>query len=173
MITIPFRHEHTIMKRIIPSLAFTVILLLITGCSSARFTSSHHHEDFTESEKELRKALVLEALRYRGTPYVYGGTSPRGFDCSGFAQYLYKKFGISLPRTVKAMEEIGKWVKRDELIAGDLVIFHNPRHVGIYASRGTFVHASSSRGVVRDKLDKEYYRKRFVGGKNIISGLSF
>lgn len=149
-----------------------VILLFITGCSSARFASSYHQGEFSESEKDIRKALVLEALRYRGTPYVYGGTSPRGFDCSGFVQYLYKKFGISLPRTVKAMEEKGTWVKRDQLVAGDLVIFHNPRHVGIYASKGTFVHASSSRGVVRDRLDMEYYRKRFVGGKNIISGLS-
>lgn len=148
-----------------------LILALSLGCSSARFTSSHRQENFTDGEKELRKAIVLEALKYRGTPYVYGGTSPKGFDCSGFVQYIHQKFGIDLPRTVKLMEERGRWVKRNELIAGDLVIFHNPRHVGIYASKGTFVHASSSRGVVRDKLDKEYYRKRFVGGKNIISGL--
>jgi cell wall-associated NlpC family hydrolase len=161
------------MKRYVPSLCATAIFLLTIGCSSARFTSSHHHEDFSDGEKDLRKALVLEALRYRGTPYVYGGSSPGGFDCSGFVQYIHKKFGIELPRTVKAMGEKGVWVKRNELVAGDLVIFHNPRHVGIYASRGTFIHASSSRGVVRDDLDMEYYRKRFVGGKNIISGLSF
>jgi cell wall-associated NlpC family hydrolase len=150
-----------------------MVLLLLLGCSSARFTSSHHQERFTDDEKALRKALVLEALKYRGTPYVYGGTSPSGFDCSGFVQYIHRKFGIDLPRTVKDMEEKGTWVQRKDLVAGDLVIFHNPRHVGIYASKGTFVHASSSRGVVRDKLDKEYYRKRFVGGKNILSGLVF
>lgn len=149
------------------------VLLLVAGCSSARFTSSHGRHDLGDGEKELRKALVLEALRYRGTPYVYGGTSPRGFDCSGFVQYIHKKFGIDLPRTVKAMEAEGRWVSGNELVAGDLVIFHNPRHVGIYASKGTFVHASSSRGVVRDKLDMSYYRKRFVGGKNILSGRSF
>lgn len=161
------------MKRAFLSIFGILLLLLLIGCSSARFTSSHHHESFTDEEKELRKALVLEALRYRGVRYVYGGTSPSGFDCSGFVQYVHKKFEIYLPRTVKAMEEHGTWVKRNDLVAGDLVIFHNPRHVGIYASKGTFIHASSSRGVVRDKLDMEYYRKRFVGGKNIISGLLF
>jgi cell wall-associated NlpC family hydrolase len=161
------------MKRCNLVLCAIVTFLLLWGCSSARFTSSHHQKNFKDDEKELRKAIVLEALKYRGTPYVYGGTSPRGFDCSGFVQYIHNKFSIELPRTVKDMEKEGKWVKRNELIAGDLVIFHNPRHVGIYASKGTFVHASSSRGVVRDKLDKDYYRKRFVGGKNVISGLPF
>jgi cell wall-associated NlpC family hydrolase len=161
------------MKRHILSLCGTFSLLLLLGCSSARFTSSKHKNDFEDDEKELRKAIVHEALKYRGTPYVYGGTSPNGFDCSGFVQYIHNKFGIDLPRTVKDMENHGRWISKNELIAGDLVIFHNPRHVGIYASKGTFIHASSSRGVVRDKLDMEYYRKRFVGGKNIISGLSF
>jgi cell wall-associated NlpC family hydrolase len=150
-----------------------VLAILISGCSSARFSSSHHQERFSNDEKDLRKALVVEALRYRGIRYVYGGTTPNGFDCSGFVQYIYAKFGIQLPRTVKAMEGCGAWVTRGDLVAGDLVIFRNPRHVGIYASKGTFVHASSSRGVVRDKLDQEYYRKRFVGGKNIVSGLLF
>jgi cell wall-associated NlpC family hydrolase len=160
------------MKRHILFLCVILLLLFHLGCSSARFTSSQKTHEFEDGEKELRKAIVLEALKYRGTPYVYGGSSPGGFDCSGFVQYIHRKFGINLPRTVKDMEGKGTWVKRNDLIAGDLVIFHNPRHVGIYASKGTFVHASSSRGVVRDKLDKEYYRKRFVGGKNIISGLS-
>ncbi|GAJ21060.1 unnamed protein product, partial [marine sediment metagenome] len=109
--------------------------------------------NLTDDEKELRKDIVVEALKYRGVRYIYGGSSPFGFDCSGFVQFVYEKFGINLPRTVKDMEKKGTWVKRQDLIAGDLVIFHNPRHVGIYASKGRFVHASTSRGVVRDKLD--------------------
>ncbi|TES94254.1 MAG: NlpC/P60 family protein [Candidatus Cloacimonadota bacterium] len=151
----------------------SIFLLFLIGCSSARFSSQHLDFALKEDEKDLRKEIVIEALKQRGVRYLYGGSSPSGFDCSGFVQYVYKKFGIDLPRTVKAMEKEGKWVKRDDFIAGDLVIFHNPRHVGIYAGKGKFVHASSSRGVVLDRLDKEYYRKRFVGGKNIISDLFF
>jgi cell wall-associated NlpC family hydrolase len=152
-------------------LFFLLSFSLITGCSSARFSSQHHTSKLSDGEKELRKKIVLDALKYRGVKYVYGGTTPSGFDCSGFVQYIYKKFGVSLPRTVKKMEDCGVWVERKKLIAGDLVIFHNPRHVGIYSSRGKFIHASSSRGVVSDILDKEYYRKRFVGGINILSEL--
>ena len=152
---------------------FPFIVFLLIGCSSARFTSKQSSFYLTNNEKQLRTDLVVDALKYRGVKYVYGGSSPSGFDCSGFVQYMYNKFGIKLPRTVKAMEEEGKWVSRNNLIAGDLVLFHDPRHVGIYTSQGKFVHASSSRGVVSDKLDKEYYRKRFKGGKNIISNLSF
>ncbi len=162
------------LRRIITKTFLLIVaafFVLITGCSSARFASQGSSVNITSGEKELRKSLVIKALQYRGVKYVYGGESPHGFDCSGFVQFIYKKFGIDLQRTVKLMETQGKWVKRKKLIAGDIVIFHNPRHVGIYASKGKFVHASSSRGVVLDRLDKEYYRKRFVGGKNIISGL--
>lgn len=149
------------------------LFLILTGCASTRFSSKQTSYKLTNQEKDLRKKIVLKAMQYKGVRYVYGGTSPSGFDCSGFVQYIYKKFGINLPRTVKGMESKGKWVKKKELIAGDLIIFHNPRHVGIYASRGRFIHASSSRGVVIDNLSKEYYVKRFFGGKNILSNLSF
>jgi len=143
--------------------------LFSCGCPSVRFVSTVKQGNLPNDEIELRKSIVHEALSHKGTRYVYGGCSPKGFECSGFVQYVYGKLGIKLPRTVKDMESECCWVKQKDLIAGDLVIFHNPRHVGIYASKGTFVHASSSRGIVRDQLDREYYRKRFVGGKNIIS----
>lgn len=170
-----------IKKFLIPSFQFLIkyellvplFFVLLIGCSSVRFSSKRPSFNLTDDEKELRKDIVVEALKYRGVRYIYGGSSPFGFDCSGFVQFVYEKFGINIPRTVKDMEKKGTWVKRQDLIAGDLVIFHNPRHVGIYASKGRFVHASTSRGVVRDKLDSEYYQKRFVGGKNIISSLSF
>lgn len=155
-------------------LFLTVLLIFNIGCTSARFTSRHSNAlTLSENETTLRKKIVLEALKYRGVRYVYGGTTPAGFDCSGFVQYIYKKFGIMLPRTVKDMEKKGVWVSRNKLIAGDIIIFHHPRHVGIYASKGKFIHASSRRGVVLDKLDTSYYKKRFIGGKNIISSLSF
>lgn len=159
-----------IIQKVFILLSF-ISFLLIISCSSARFSSQHTKNGLSNDEKELRKKIVLEALKYKGVKYKYGGTTPSGFDCSGFVQYIYNKFGLSLPRTVKKMEECGFWVKKKNLIAGDLVIFHNSRHVGIYASKGKFIHASSSRGVVSDLLNKEYYRKRFVGGINIISEL--
>jgi len=162
-----------LIKKIVRFSAVIVFLVFIAGCSSTRFASSHSSQYITSGEKDLRRSVVIKALEYRGVKYVYGGESPAGFDCSGFVQFIYRKFGVDLPRTVKLMESRGKWVGRKNLIAGDLVIFHNPRHVGIYASKGKFVHASSSRGVVLDILDKEYYGKKFVGGKNIISDLRF
>jgi cell wall-associated NlpC family hydrolase len=160
-------------RKIIETSIFFILFLMLTGCASTRFSSKQTFLKLTTQEKDLRKKIVLKAMQYKGVRYVYGGSSPSGFDCSGFVQYIYKKFGIILPRTVQDMESKGKWVKSNQLIAGDLVIFHNPRHVGIYASRRRFIHASSSRGVIIDNLDKEYYVKRFFGGKNIISNLSF
>ncbi len=79
------------------------------------------------------------ALRYIGTPYVYGGASPSGFDCSGFTQYVYRQVGISLPRTSGAQSKSGQYVSLSNLKSGDLL--YGPGHVGIYIGNGQYVHA--------------------------------
>lgn len=79
------------------------------------------------------------AMKYLGTPYVYGGTSPSGFDCSGFTQYVYRQAGVSLPRTSGAQSRAGQYVSLSSIKSGDLL--YGPGHVGIYLGNGQYIHA--------------------------------
>ena len=116
-------------------------------------------------------STVIEyAKSLLGCKYVYGGTSPKGFDCSGFTQYVYKHFGVSINRTAQAQFSNGTSVK--ELQTGDLVMFgsstKNIWHVGIYISNNTFIHAANpSRGVTTDSLASGYYKNHFVGARRV------
>lgn len=89
--------------------------------------------------------VIAYASNYIGTPYVWGGTSPNpGFDCSGFTQYVYAHFGVSIGRTTYEQINDGVAVSRDQLQPGDLVLFGssgNPHHVGIYVGNGAYIHA--------------------------------
>ena len=112
--------------------------------------------------------LVSRAMNYLGTPYRYGGTSPRtGFDCSGFVYYLYGAvFGQRIPRMPDGMAREGTPVARNDLARGDIVFFgHGGRftHVGIYAGNGQFVHATQRGSPVSvTPLDADYYRQRYM-----------
>ena len=119
-------------------------------------------------------AIVEYAKQYLGYKYVSGGTSPsKGFDCSGFTQYVYKHFGISLYRTSKDQIKNGVAVSKDNLQPGDLVIFNNDAntaigHVGIYVGDGNFIHASNpSDGVKITTLKTGYYKTRYVGARRV------
>lgn len=111
--------------------------------------------------------LVSRAMKYLGTPYRYGGTTPAGFDCSGFVYYLYGAvFGQRIPRMPHDMAREGTPVARSDLKRGDLVFFGYRgtfTHVGIYAGNGQFVHATH-RGspVMVTPLDGDYYRDRYM-----------
>lgn len=116
--------------------------------------------------------IVRTAFAYRGTPYHYGGTGRRGFDCSGFTRYVYARKGILLPHSAEEQFHVGRKVPAGELKQGDLVFFHTTRrgisHVGIYVGNGRFVHASSAGGSVRvDSLTSGYYRERFRGARRV------
>ncbi len=89
------------------------------------------------------------ALRYLGVPYVWGGATPSGFDCSGLVMYVYAQLGISLPHYAAAQYAMGQAVARNELQPGDLVFFDNLNHVGIYIGGGQFVHAPQTGDVVK------------------------
>ena len=120
--------------------------------------------------------VVETALSFVGYPYVYGGSSPKGFDCSGFTSYIYKQFGYSLNRTCSGQLDNGTPVSMSELQPGDLVIFKKyasssgrASHVGIYIGGGEFVHASTAKvGVIVNKLTDAYYTTGFVGGRRIV-----
>jgi cell wall-associated NlpC family hydrolase len=94
--------------------------------------------------------IVDTALSMQGTPYVWGGSSSRGFDCSGLVQYAAASAGITVPRTSRVQATVGTPVSRADLQPGDLVFFYNPvGHVGIYLGGGKMVHAPTSGDVVR------------------------
>jgi len=113
-------------------------------------------------------AIAGAALALRGVPYRNGGTDPSGFDCSGLVQYVFARYGLSVPRDVRHQYREGKSIKRDKVEPGDLVFFstvsRGASHVGIALGGDQFVHAPSSSGVVRvERMSAEYWSKRFVG----------
>ncbi|MFL0195629.1 NlpC/P60 family protein [Clostridium sp. WILCCON 0269] len=111
-------------------------------------------------------AVVAYASNFLGVPYVWGGTSPSGFDCSGLVQYVYAHFGINLPRTSQSQQGVGVPVSRGELEPGDLVFFGSPAyHVGIYVGDGAFINAPRTGDVV--KIASLDARSDFTGGRRV------
>lgn len=119
----------------------------------------------------IAQQLTRSALRFLGVPYVFGGTSASGFDCSGFVQHVFSMLGMTLPRTADAQYDFGHAATGGPR-AGDLVFFDTyggVSHVGIYLGRGKFVHASSSHGVTVSRLSESYWAARYVGAKRLIA----
>lgn len=116
--------------------------------------------------------VVSYAKEFLGIKYLYGGMSPNGFDCSGFTSYVYKAFGINLPRTASGQAGTGLSVSKDNLVPGDLVFFETYTkgisHVGIYVGNGQFIHASSSKGITITSLSDSYYLTRYRGATRIL-----
>ncbi|MFO7626271.1 MAG: C40 family peptidase [Candidatus Fermentibacteraceae bacterium] len=119
---------------------------------------------------DLACAIVSEAISHVGTPYVWGGTDSSGFDCSGLVYRVFGDNGVPLPRTAGAMASAGTEVSRDSLLPGDLLIFQNPGHVGIYIGDGNFIHSSSYRniGVTVTPVDQSNYVRRFVSAVRVL-----
>ena len=118
-------------------------------------------------------ALVGTALQFRCTEYRDGGADPNGFDCSGFTQYVFARYGLPLPRAVRDQFSFGKPIDPNEIEAGDLLFFTTTApgasHVAIAVSDDEFVHAPSSAGVVRvERLSARYWAQRFVGARRVM-----
>ena len=118
-------------------------------------------------------ALMVEAEKYIGYPYVYGGSTPSGFDCSGFTYYVYAHFGYSLNRSSRDQVNNGVAVSKDQLQPGDLVFFSTngsyPTHVGLYIGDGNIVHASTPQdGVKISSLDTSYYVENYFAARRIL-----
>ncbi len=122
----------------------------------------------------IAKGLTRSAMRFIGTPYVFGGTSPSGFDCSGYIQHVFAMMGIRVPRTADAQFYAGHRIK-GSMTAGDLVFFQTyepgPSHVGIYLGSGKFVHASSH-GVMVSHMRDSYWASRYLGAKRVVQAKS-
>lgn len=116
--------------------------------------------------------LMKSTRKYLGTPYVWGGTTPAGLDCSGFTSLVYKEQGIMLPRTSKEQYNIGKSISINNVRPGDLLFFNTfgsgVSHVGIYIDDHRMVHASSSDGVKYTHFNTDYWQKKFIGAKRVV-----
>ncbi len=143
----------------------------IARASSRRYHRGSHRRP-EESAPEASDEVIRTAYAFRGVPYHYGGSSGRGFDCSGFTSYVYGKKGVNLPHSASGQFGHGQKVSSGGMKQGDLVFFSTTRrgisHVGIYVGDGKFVHASSGGGRVRvDTLQSGYYRNRFRGARRV------
>jgi cell wall-associated NlpC family hydrolase len=117
--------------------------------------------------------ILLTAKKYLGVRYVYGGESPKGFDCSGFVQYVFSKHGINLPRSSSQQATVGVKVSKSEAKPGDLVFFNTRAgkaisHVGIYMGNNQFIHASQNDGITITSLNSSYYKPRLVTIKRVL-----
>ncbi len=131
-------------------------------------------ENYQPSWQDKAQDVLINALSLTGIKYRYGGKSPEtGFDCSGFVRYVFRNAAnLTLPPTARAISQIGKTVKKDELQPGDLVFFntlkHAFSHVGIYIGDNKFIHAPSTGKVVRvESMQDGYWAKRFNGGQRL------
>ena len=111
--------------------------------------------------------VVGIAMQYLGVPYVYGGASPSGFDCSGLVMYVFGQIGVSLPHNAAAQYGAGMPVSRDQLQSGDLVFFNGLGHVGIYIGGGQFIHAPHTGDVVKISSLSGWYSSTYVGARRL------
>ena len=146
-----------------------IFFFVLAGCASvSKIPPEAASQQFNSIEEKLR----AEAKRWQGTPHRLGGTTRSGIDCSGLAMKIYKKlFGLQIPRTTEEQVRTGVSVSMGQLQAGDLFFFllsDKKRHVGIYLSKGEFVHASKSKGVTISDINDLYWRETYWTARRIL-----
>lgn len=164
---------------------FWVVILaagLIFGCATTKtgvVASPKVHTVKTLAAKALPEndpatgnMLVRKAKSALGTPYIYGGSKPGGFDCSGLVKWAYNSVGVELPRTAREQSVVGKKVQDvKDMRAGDIVAFRHPKrgyHTGIYVGGGKFVHSPRKRSHVRiNSLSDPYFRDTLLGARRV------
>ncbi|HEX9381567.1 MAG TPA: NlpC/P60 family protein [Gaiellaceae bacterium] len=124
-------------------------------------------EGSTVAPPNVHGGVVGIAMRYLGVPYVWGGSSPRGFDCSGLVVYVFAQIGVSLPHSSYALLGMGTAVSYDQLQPGDLVFFAGASHMGIYIGGGQFIHAPHTGDVVKISSMSGWYASTFAGARRI------
>ena len=124
-------------------------------------------------KKPSASAIVKQGKKYLGVKYVYGGASPKGFDCSGFTSYTFKQQGMAIPRSAAEQYKKGVAVSKNNLKAGDLVFFKTSStkkvsHVGIYIGSGKFIHSAGKGVSITSINDPYYWKSRYVGAKRVL-----
>jgi len=124
-------------------------------------------EGSTVAPPNVHGGVVGIAMHYLGVPYVWGGSTPRGFDCSGFVAYVFAQIGVSLPHSSYAMFGMGTPISIGDLQPGDLVFFTGASHMGIYIGGGQFIHSPHTGDVVKISSLSGYYSSNFAGARRI------
>jgi cell wall-associated NlpC family hydrolase len=134
--------------------------LILSGCAAKKTKTS-----------TLGLLAAQTAQKYLGTPYVYGGRSPKGFDCSGLVWYVYGQNGLKLPNASWKQVNVGRKVDKSELAPGDLVFFQSGgkiNHVGIYVGQGRMIHAPGrGRKVTTVQLSEKYYKQHYATARRV------
>ncbi len=144
-------------------LALLVLAALTAGCAST---------GRAPAPDAIVAKLMAHYRQWQGTPYRIGGSSRNGVDCSAYVQSLYRDvYRVSLPRSTKDQEDVGRRVSRGKLKSGDLVFFKTgwfKRHVGVYVDNGRFIHASESRGVTESSLSSSYWSRKYWKARRVL-----
>ena len=146
----------------------------LNGTVSAGSSASAGSSSAGSAPSAAGSDIVAEAQKYLGTPYVYGGASPSGFDCSGFVYYVLKQLGFSPYRTPADQYNQGTYVEKDSLQPGDIVFFAGTyasgiSHVGIYVGGGQFIHSPNSRSTVSySDLTSGYWAQHYYGARRMV-----
>ena len=151
----------------------TILLLLAAGCSSTPSTTSPAPNTARADNTSLKERLNQHYSAWYGVPYKIGGNDKRGIDCSGFVHLTYKKaLGVTVPRSTNLLAKTGTNIPRKQLTVGDLVFFKTgftKQHVGIYMGNGQFIHASTSKGVMKSSLKSPYWSKHYWKSIRVLS----
>lgn len=145
------------------------------NCDTASDESKYLDSYSAQEAMDLKTQLLTVAKKYIGVKYVWGGTTPKGFDCSGYTSYVFGKIGIDINRTVLKQLSDGVIVAKEDLQPGDLIIFSNTTgsgnfasHVGIYIGNDQLIHCGTSKGVTIVSLSDSYYAKHYQCARRII-----
>ena len=170
------------LNRLLPICLTCLLFVALVGCSSTAKqpspktianSKSTAHQKLSKQQASVYKRLNNQYSRWKGTPYELGGLNKRGIDCSGFVHVAFRDaFGMKIPRTTEDLAETGKNISRHQLNVGDLVFFKTgftKRHVGIYVGNQQFIHASTSKGVMKSRLTNPYWSENYWKSTRLLS----